>query len=185
MARAHGAPQQGRVDKDTECHERDSAGASGNRDLCGDCMKGKQTVMAFPARPMTKTTRVLDRVHADVMGSMRTPSKGGAKYVLTLVEDYSRYVMAYFLKRKNEVASEMKEFKSSYENQWAERMKCLRSDNGTEFVNKTVADFCQRNGIVHQRTVPYSPQQNVIAERMNRTIMKKARSMMHCKGVPT
>ncbi|CAI5737489.1 unnamed protein product [Peronospora farinosa] len=70
-----------------------------------------------------------------------------------------------------------------YENQWGERIKCLRSDNGTEFVNKVMDEICQRNGIVRQKTVPYSPQQYGVAERMNRTIIKKARSMVHCKGL--
>ncbi|KAE9184919.1 hypothetical protein PF002_g26302 [Phytophthora fragariae] len=66
-----------------------------------------------------------------------------------------------------------------------ERLMCLRSDNGTEFVNKDVTRICTLNGIMHQRTVPYSPQQNGVAERMNRTIMEKARSMLHYKSVPT
>ncbi|KAG3120253.1 hypothetical protein PI125_g1338 [Phytophthora idaei] len=152
--------------------------------LCGGCMKGTQTVTAFPSRSTTKTKRVLELVHTDVVRPMRTPSKGGAKYVLTFVDDYSRYVVAYFMKNKSEVASKLKEFKAFYENQWGERMKCLRSDNGTEFLKKKVADIWQRNGIVHQRTVPYSPQQNGEAERMNRTIMEKARSMLHYKAMP-
>ncbi|KAE8955150.1 hypothetical protein PR002_g31866 [Phytophthora rubi] len=66
-----------------------------------------------------------------------------------------------------------------------ERLMCLRSDNGTEFVNKDVTRICTLNGIMHQRTVPYSPQQNGVAERMNRTIMEKARSMLHYKSVST
>ncbi|KAG4061423.1 hypothetical protein PC123_g3730 [Phytophthora cactorum] len=154
--------------------------------LCGGCMKEKQTVTAFPSRSMTKTKRVLELVHTDVMRPMRTPTTGGAKYVLTFVDDYSRYVAAYFMKNKSEVASKLKEFKGFYENQWGGggRMKCLRSDNGMEFVNNKVADIWQRNGIVHQRTVPYSPQQNGVAERMNRTIMEKARSMLHYKAMP-
>ncbi|KAE8957484.1 hypothetical protein PR002_g31158 [Phytophthora rubi] len=72
-----------------------------------------------------------------------------------------------------------------YEKQWDERLMCLRSDNGTEFVNKDVTRICTLNGIMHQRTVPYSPQQNGVAERMNRTIMENARSMLHYKSVPT
>ena len=117
------------------------------------------------------------------MGPMRTLSKGGAKYVLTIVDDYSRYVVAYFMKNKSEVAGKPKEYQALYENQWGKRMECLRSDNGTEFVNNTVAEMCMRKGIVHHRSVPYSPQQNRVAERMNRTIMEKARSMLHYKGV--
>lgn len=102
--------------------------------LCGGCMKGKQTVTSFPSRSVTKTSRVLELVHTDVMGPMRTLSKGGAKYVLTLVDDYSGFVVAYFLKKKSEVAGKLKEFQAFYENQWGERLKCLRSDNGAEFV---------------------------------------------------
>ncbi|KAG3038242.1 hypothetical protein PC119_g2978 [Phytophthora cactorum] len=86
--------------------------------LCGGCMKEKQTVTAFPSRSMTKTKRVLELVHTDVMRPMRTPTTGGAKYVLTFVDDYSRYVAAYFMKNKSEVASKLKEFKGFYENQW-------------------------------------------------------------------
>ncbi|CAI5737495.1 unnamed protein product [Peronospora farinosa] len=84
---------------------------------------------------------------------------------------------------KSEVARRFESFKTMYENQWGERIKCLRSDNGTEFVNKVMDEICQRNGIVRQKTVPYSPQQYGVAERMNRTIIKKARSMVHCKGL--
>ncbi|KAE8963744.1 hypothetical protein PR002_g29190 [Phytophthora rubi] len=68
-------------------------------------MKGKQTVEAFPKRSKTKISRVLELVHTDVMGPMKSTSKGGAKYILTFVDDFSRYVVAYFLKKKSEVAS--------------------------------------------------------------------------------
>ncbi|KAJ8564192.1 hypothetical protein ON010_g7153 [Phytophthora cinnamomi] len=86
---------------------------------------------------------------------------------------------------KSEVASKLIECKAFYENQWGERLKCLRSDNGTEIVNKTVTELRRWNGIMHQRTVPYSPQQNGVAERMNRAVLEKARSMLHYKGVST
>lgn len=99
------------------------------------------------------------------------------------MDDYSRFVAVYFLKHKSEVAARLSEFKTFYENQWGKRMKCIRSDNGTEFVNKKIADICARSGIMHQRTVPYSLQQNGIAERMARTIMEKSRSMLYYKGV--
>ena len=98
--------------------------------LCGGCMKGKQTVTSFPSRTLKKSSRVLELVHTDVMGPMRTLSKGGAKFVLTLVDDYSRYVVAYLMKNKSEVPGKLKEFRAFYENQWGERLKCLRSDNG-------------------------------------------------------
>uniref|UniRef100_A0AAV1TE50 Integrase catalytic domain-containing protein n=1 Tax=Peronospora matthiolae TaxID=2874970 RepID=A0AAV1TE50_9STRA len=117
------------------------------------------------------------------MGPIKTVSKGGARSVLTFVEDYSRLVAAYFMKHKSEVAARLSEFKDFFENQWGKHLKCIRSENGTEFVNKKIFHICARNGIMHQRIVPYSPQQNGVAERMNRTIMEKARSMLYYKGI--
>ncbi|OWZ03767.1 Rve-domain-containing hypothetical protein [Phytophthora megakarya] len=76
------------------------------------------------------------------MGLMKTRSKGGARYVLVFVDDYSRYVVVYFLKKKSEVANKFKTYLTMYENQWGERIKCLRSDNGTEFVNKSMDKIC-------------------------------------------
>ena len=75
--------------------------------------EGQQTVTPFPSRTLTKSSRVLELVHTDVIGPMRTISKGGAKYVLTLVDDYSRYVVAYLMKNKS---GELKEFRAFYEN---------------------------------------------------------------------
>lgn len=151
--------------------------------LCGGCLKGKHTVAAFPRYSQSSTTRVLELVHTDVMGPMQTKSNGGAKYVVTFVDDFSRYVIAYFLKSKSEVAAKFREYKAMAENQWGKKLKTVRSDNGTEFVNKVFDEICRSSGVIHQRTVPYSPQQNGLAERMNRTIMEKARSMLHYKCV--
>ncbi|POM69237.1 Hypothetical protein PHPALM_14496 [Phytophthora palmivora] len=123
--------------------------------LCGGCIKRKQT------------------------------SKGGARYVLTFADDCSQYVMAYFLTKKDEVSSKFESFVKLYENQWGRRIEYLRSDNGTEFSNKAMEKICQTNSILHQKTVLYSSQQNGVVERMNRTIMEKARSMLHYKGVST
>jgi hypothetical protein len=81
-------------------------------------MKGKQTVAPFPNRSRSKTSRVLELGHTNVMGPMKTPSKGGAKYVLTFVDDYSRYVVAYLLKKKSEVAAKLNAFMKFYEKQW-------------------------------------------------------------------
>ncbi|OWZ18262.1 reverse transcriptase [Phytophthora megakarya] len=109
--------------------------------LCGGCMKGKQTVTHFPSQSRPTTPRPLELVHTVVMGPMKTKSKGGARYVLVFVDDYSRYVVTYFLNKKSEVANTFKLFLTMYENQWGERIKCLRSDNGIEFVNKTWTRF--------------------------------------------
>ncbi|CAH0521587.1 unnamed protein product [Peronospora belbahrii] len=123
-------------------------------------MKGKQTVTPFPSRTLTKSSRVLELLHTDVMGPVRTLLKGVAK----------------LLKNKSKVPGKLKELQA---------LEVSASNNGTEFVSKTVDEMCRRNGILHQRPVPYSPQHNGVAERKNRTIMEKARSMLHYKGVST
>ncbi|OWZ08196.1 LOW QUALITY PROTEIN: Rve-domain-containing hypothetical protein [Phytophthora megakarya] len=89
------------------------------------------------------------------MGPMKTVSKGGTRYVLTFVDDFSRFVLEYFLKNKSTVTAKLAEH--STKNQWGKRLKCLRSDNVTEYVYKQMAAMCSRNGIMHQRIVPYSP----------------------------
>lgn len=152
--------------------------------LCGGCMKGKKTVQSFPkSTPVVKSTQLLQLVHSDVMGPMQIPSSGGAKYVLIFVDDYSRYVTGYFLKKKSEVPDRFREYKALVENQFGTNIKNIRTDNGTEYVNKRFDGTCKASGIVHQLTTPYSPQQNGLAERMNRTVMEMARSMLHFKGV--
>lgn len=152
--------------------------------LCGGCSKGKQHVMSFPkATQQRKTAAVLELVHTDLMGPMQTKSSGGSRYILLFVDDFSRYVVGYFLKSKSEVTVRLAEYKSTVENQWNAKIKCVRSDNGTEFVNKKFDGICKENGIVHKLTAPYSPQQNGVAKRMNRTVMEMARSMIHYKGV--
>ena len=115
--------------------------------LCGGCMKGKLTVDRFPYLSQTRTSSVL--VPTDVMGPMETNSKGDAKYALTFVDDHSRYVVAYFLRAKAAVLTKFKESKLLYERQRNSRVKCLRSDNGSEFVNKAMDKNRSTNGIVH------------------------------------
>ena len=89
------------------------------------------------------------------------------------------------IKSKSDVTGKFKKFKTFFENQWGSRLRCLRSGYGSKIVNKTMAGICQQNDIVHHRSVFYSPQRNGVAERMNRTLMEKARSMLHYKDVST
>ncbi|KAJ0392071.1 hypothetical protein ATCC90586_011078 [Pythium insidiosum] len=148
--------------------------------LCDGCLQGKMCVSPFPCtdRTMVKTTALLEVVHSDVMGPMRVPSYGKAKYAVIFVDDYSRLIMIYFMKSKSEVLMHFKIYKTWIENQLNARIKCIRTDNGGEYVNRKFDTFCQQQGIVHQLTVPYTPQQNGVAERMNRTIVDATRSAM-------
>ena len=105
-------------------------------------------------------------------------SMGGASYFVTFIDDFSRKVWAYPLKRKDEVFSVFQRFVTLVETQTGKKVKCLRSDNGGEYVSKPFQDFCDLKGIKRELTAPYNPPQNGVAERMNRTIQEKVRSML-------
>ena len=109
------------------------------------------------------------------MGPMSPKSKGGALYVFTFIDDYSRFVYVYLLEAKSQVLERFKAFRVMVETQMDCKIKCIRSDNGGEYTNYRFNKHCADQGILHQTRVPYNPQQNGIAERMNRTLVEMAR----------
>ena len=108
----------------------------------------------------------------------------GAKYFLLFIDDFSRKVFVYILQNKTEVTAFFAQFKALVENQTGRKIKCLRTDNGTEFCNKQLSKILMESGIQHQTSVPYSPQQNGVAERMNRSVVERARCMLFHAGLP-
>jgi transposase InsO family protein len=99
-------------------------------------------------------------------------------YFLTFIDDFSRKVWVYFLIHKSETFTRFKEFKVEIEKQSGRLVKVLRSDGGSEYDSREFVDFCKHHGIKKQTTTRYTPQQNRVAERKNRTIMNMARSLL-------
>lgn len=99
-------------------------------------------------------------------------------HIITLVDDHSRFLTIYTLKHKSEAADAIKRFVEQCENQFNSKIKTIRSDNGKEYVNKEVAKYFEGKGIVHQTSCPYTPPQNGVAERYNKTILDKARCLI-------
>lgn len=150
---------------------------------CEVCAYGKQARLPFQ-RSETQTKRVLELIHSDVMGPMETSSIGNAKYILNFVDDFSKKTFVYFLKAKSDVLETFKSFKALVEKQTDQKIVKFRSDNGTEYRSKLFEDFCKKEGIQHQFTTVYTPQQNGVAERMNRTIVEKAKCLLFDAGLP-
>ncbi|DAZ99706.1 TPA: hypothetical protein N0F65_000884 [Lagenidium giganteum] len=152
---------------------------------CEVCARGKMTVKPFAhgSGSAVKTAKKLELVHSDVMGPMNPASRGGARYVVTFIDDFSRFTVAYCIKSKSEVLRCFREYKQLVENQVGSSIKCIRTDNGGEYTSKTFREYCSRSGIVHQTSAPYTPQQNGLANRMNRTLMDMARSMLYYQQV--
>ncbi|GJT37766.1 retrovirus-related pol polyprotein from transposon TNT 1-94 [Tanacetum coccineum] len=107
----------------------------------------------------------------------------GCRYFLSIVDDYSRRVWVHFLRHKNEAFSKFKEWKQLVENQTGRKQKKLRTDNGLEFCNQKFNNLCKESGIARHLTVAGTPQQNGLAERMNRTLLNKVRCLLIHSGL--
>lgn len=148
---------------------------------CDSCHFGKQRKLPFPISNTT-TSAIFDMLHADVWGPFSTISFFGHKYFLTLVDDHSRYTWVIFLKTKDQVRTSIIQFIAYIETQFNTSLKCLRTDNGTEFA--TLANFLLSKGILHQNTCVETPQQNGIVERKHQHILNVARSLYFHSHVP-
>ena len=105
-------------------------------------------------------------------------SMGRASYFVTFIDDFSQKFWACPLKCKDEVLSIFKCFVTLVETEIGKKVKCLRSNNGKEYVSKSFQDFCDTKGIKRELTAPYTPPQNGVAERMNQTIQERLKSML-------
>ncbi len=150
---------------------------------CEACIKGKQHRLPFP-KSAERATEILQIVHSDLCGPMHVTSFGGARYVVTFTDDFTRYTVVYFLKMKNEVFAKFLEYKALMEKQTSKQIKTLRSDNGGEYISNAFNDFLRANGIRHETTVPYTPEHNAVSERLNRTLVEKARTMLADSSLP-
>lgn len=110
-------------------------------------------------------------------------SLGGSRYFMSLIDDYSRKCWLYFLTSKSETLDVFKQWKSHVENETGMKVKTLRTDRGGEFMSNEFDLLCNESGMFHQLTTAYSPQQNGVAERKNRTVVEGARCMLKDSGL--
>ena len=123
-------------------------------------------------------------MYSDLVDFKNIVSKGGKKWYITFVDDYSRYTKVYLLKSKDEAKEMFLKYKAEVENQLDRKIKRLRSDRGGEYDTNSLANFCEKNGIIHETSAPYTPQQNGIAERKNRTLKEMMNAMLISSGLP-
>ena len=151
--------------------------------VCEGCIYGKMHRLPFP-KTTWRAKAPLELVHADICGPTRTTSIGGKRYFLLFVDDHTRMMWVFFLEQKSEAFSKFLQFKAAVEKESGHEIKTLRTDRGGEFIYKPFMEYCRTNGIKRQLTVRYTPQQNGVAERKNRTIVEMSRSMMTAKKIP-
>ena len=151
---------------------------------CEACAQGKMHRIPFPKKSEKKTSQTLELIHSDLCGPMHVDSMGGRNYVLTLTDDHTRYFKVYFIKSTSEVLSKFVEYVSMVENETGLRVRAIRTDNGGEYTSQHFNKFCVDKGIMHQFTNPYTPEQDGISERLNRTLIESARSMLYHAKMP-
>ena len=151
--------------------------------VCEVCTDGKITRKPFPAGRATRAQEVLGIVHTDVCGPMSVISIGGEQYFTLFIDDWSRATFLYLVKKKSDVLNAFKEFEAWATTFTGRKIKILRSDNGGEYTGTAFKQFCIERGIERQFTVPYTPEQNGVAERSNRTIVEMGRCLLSQAGL--
>jgi transposase InsO family protein len=146
--------------------------------ICSACQAGKQVGIPHPSKIIITTVKPSELLHLDLFGPVAYMSIGGNKYGLVIVDDYSRFTWVFFLHDKSVVQDTLKKFAKTAQNEFDTKIKKLRSDNGTKFKNTNIEKFLDEEGIGHEFSVPYTPQQNGIVERKNRTLIEAARTML-------
>jgi hypothetical protein len=150
--------------------------------ICGPCIMGKQKRLPFPDSE-TVTKKPLELVHMDLCGPLAVPSSGGARYIATFLDDYSDLSVIRLLEFKSQAKTAVEEVITYLEKQTGLSVKAIRTDNGKEYINSYLDGYIRSKGIQAQTTVPFTPQQNGKAERLNLTLMDKVRTMLAASSV--
>ena len=152
--------------------------------FCESCVKGKHHRSKFPTSGGKRSEEPLGLVHSDLCGKMSSKSLSGAEYFLTFIDDKTRYVWVYILKQKDQVFEKFLEWKALVEKSTGRKLKALRTDNGGEYTSAEFEAYLKKEGVRHELTVPKTPEQNGVAERMNRTLVETMRSMLADSKLP-
>ncbi|GKA94128.1 retrovirus-related pol polyprotein from transposon TNT 1-94 [Tanacetum coccineum] len=152
--------------------------------LCSACQLGKSKKHTHTPKTENTNLEVLNTLHMDLCGPMRVQTINGKKYILVIVDDYSRFTWVKFLRSKDETPEVVIKFLKQIQIGLNKTVRYIRTDNGTEFVNQVLTEYYERVGIFHQKSVPRTPQQNGVVERRNRTLVEAARTMLIFSKAP-
>jgi transposase InsO family protein len=143
---------------------------------CAACEAGKQVRTTHQSKNVMTTSRPLELLHMDLLGPIAYLSTEGSKYGLVIVDDYDffRFTWVFFLQAKSETQGTLKRCLRRAQNAFELKVKKIRSDNGFEFKNLQVEEYLEEEGIKHEFSAPYTPQQNGVVEMKNKTLIDMA-----------
>nr|GEU91152.1 retrovirus-related Pol polyprotein from transposon TNT 1-94 [Tanacetum cinerariifolium] len=152
--------------------------------LCSLCEQGKSKRASHPPKPVPNSMQRLHLLHMDFCGPMRIASINEKRYVLVIVDDYSRYTWVQFLRSKDEAPEVIKTFLKRISILFQSPVIIIRTDNGTEFKNQVLKEYFDSVGISHQVSSIRTPQQNRVVEWHNWTLVEAARTMLIFSHAP-
>nr|GEU82584.1 retrovirus-related Pol polyprotein from transposon TNT 1-94 [Tanacetum cinerariifolium] len=153
--------------------------------FCDACKIGKQAYASHKAKNIVSTIRCLELLHMYLFSPSGAQSYGGNLYTLVIVDDYSRYTWARFLKNKTETFEQIEIFSKKIQNQLGCSIVSIRTDHGRELDNEVQFEkFCNANGITHNFSAPRTLQSSGVVERKNKTLQEMSRTMLNEKSLP-
>lgn len=152
--------------------------------LCEPCVEGKSCRKAHHRLEQRRTTSIMELWHMDLIGPIKPMSRGAKRYILTIIDDYSRVLFVKLLQEKGHAAEEIKNLIVLKENQTRQKLKAVRSDNGGEFIGKNLKMWFQEKGIKHELSPPMTPPCNGVVERANKSIIETTRTIMCDSKMP-
>ncbi|GKE35438.1 retrovirus-related pol polyprotein from transposon TNT 1-94 [Tanacetum coccineum] len=127
-------------------------------ELCSSCKVSKAKKSSFKTKVVPSSKERLNLLYMDLCGPMQVASIIGKKYILVIVEDYSRYTWTFFLRSKDEIPEVLKDFLTMIQRNLQAPVISVRTDRGTKFLNKTLNAFFKEEGIEHQTSTPQTPE---------------------------
>ena len=143
------------------------------------CALAKIIKTLVPRVAETQAEEKLERVITDVMGPFRVESLSGFRFCIVFADQYTKFDFVGLLKAKSEGLASPKKFVLS-----VGTPKKLRQDNAKEFLFKQFKRYCLDAGILQEKTIPETQQQNGLAERCNKTLLEMARCLLIDSGLP-
>ena len=148
-----------------------------NNVVCGPCQRGKQTKAKYLGIQTTATSRPLELLHLDLIGPTRTESLSGKRYIMVVVDDFTRYTWVILLKTKSNALEHIEALCTRLQNKKRLKIDLIRSDHSREFENSYMESYCTRSSISQEFSTPITLQLNVVVERKNRVIQEMAKAM--------
>src|SRR5258708_2303866 len=144
---------------------------------CHECEASGHTHLTIPKETLTHSHDVLGHVFSDVC-EVQTITREGYQYFITFVDDHSRFLTIHLMKKKSDALEAFKDFLMEAECQSGKKLKVLHTDGGGEYFSTKFIQYLKNSGIVHEKTNPDTPQENGMAECVNRTLVTMSIAML-------